>query len=184
MPNYQLWPAAFVGAIGSILAIIALTVNDLSGYTQLGINETCEWKRVCGGELPFCINYADCVYYFGIDCSATESAGSAYLALTIITVFLSAFTTAILMVERLRGLRKYALYLFAGCAVLCLIAACVWIGTGTDGLGCYDTKYTNTYLGASIILLWIDMVIFLVACYVTRRQMKNTKIQQDDYDQI
>eukprot|EP01084_Bolivina_argentea_P030945 57296_1 len=166
-----------VGFIGFCGLFVTLVIDDLSGYSyhideQGNTQEKCHWNKICLNSdftVEYCFKYSECEHYIvGMTCNDTRVAGQIYLAFTICGLFCSFIATVGCFVPALNKISKFIGVIYLLSCMCCIIAASYWIYEGPRGnTRCYDRRIGESYLGASIILLWICMVIFLFAAILT-----------------
>ena len=163
------------GGIGFILIMIAMIVNNLSGYTggigNAGQGITCKWDK-------FCYNYGigQCYEYSDSICNiynCPKGAGQAWLAFSIIALFIGLIGVVLCFISFLKSIQPHIKWLFIASAICCAIANFIWIGENNNYsenqfgqiiiLGCYDTSFNSAYYGGSCILLWIAMIFQIIS---------------------
>ena len=181
MNNIQI--GGIIGGIGCLLIMIAMIVNNLSGYTggvsyyhyqQIGI--TCKWDKVCSNyAMGECIEYSDsiCNIY-----NCPKGAGQSWLAFSIIGLFIGVIGVILCFISFLKFIQPHIKWLFIASAICCAIANFIWIGENNNlelsqynqqilKLGCYDTSLNSCYYGGSCILLWIAMIFQVISFGLT-----------------
>ena len=144
-----------------VLIMLALYINDLSGY-DFGFYEDdgiiCRWQEVCLRASTDCYHYSDCIENMW----CPEQSGIIWFSFVLVCLASSiAFITISCSKPKQICIKHFCLGL---CIISCLTANLTWILENTHKVSathftCYDQSDTSVYYGFSSVSIWVVLLI-------------------------
>lgn len=170
-----------LGLCAFIVIIIAMIVNQISGYSYVTGVLNLRFSLKCRSfTFDACFNngcvenveydtYCDQDSSQDGDWCTQRDLGRIWFALLFIALILSAVAVVSVFVSRLKKVQGYIRWLFLLSCMVCIAAVAAWIGGSNDARLCYDSSVEGLYLGASMVLVLIAIVLYIFAFILTFR---------------
>ena len=182
-----------LGLVAFVLIIIAMIVNEISGYSYVTGLLNLRFSLTCRS-----FTFDACFNNFGIACVNNEqyddycdeqnspdgdwctqrNLGRMWFALLSIVLILSGVAVISVFVSRLKKVQGYIRWLFLLSCLGCMAAVVAWVGGSNDARLCYDSSQDGLYIGASMVLVIIAIVLYLFAFILTVR------VKEGDYETL
>ena len=177
------------GLAALICVIVSLAINNISGYSYIGTalglrySLTCRWMTFDGCFANVCVNgvkysdYCDNENAPDGDWCTQRNIGSMWISMLLIALILSTIASLSVFLSHLKRAQGYVRWLFLSSCICLIVAASAWIGASDNARLCYDGDASGLYMGGSLILVVIAIILNVFAFACTFRLSKDTDYQ-------